>query len=82
MHRAPRRAEQLAERGRLAVDVAAAGVKVERQHPPAARSRIVDRHRARLGRRLRGQRPRVPGGIGAAAVTARSGRAEYPRSRA
>ena len=68
--------EQLAELGRLALDVGrriatsrrAARVEVERQHPPGTRAGVVDRHRGRLVRRLGGQRPGVPGRVGAAAV--------------
>lgn len=44
-------------------------VKVERQHPPGAGARVVHRHRARLARGLCRERPRVPGRVGAAAVT-------------
>ena len=61
--------EQLAELGGLAVDVAVgAASEVERQHPPAGRARVVHRHRARLARRIGGQRPGVAGRVGAAAV--------------
>jgi hypothetical protein len=44
------------------------GVEVECQHPAGTRGRIEDRRRARLARRLGGQRPGVPRGVGAAAV--------------
>ena len=69
--------EQLAELGRLAlnpvavctqVSAAAARVEVKGQHPAGGRARVVDRHRARLARRLSGQRPGMPGRVSAAAV--------------
>ena len=50
------------------VAACAARVEVEGQHPPRGRGRLVDRHRARLVRRLGGQRPGVPRRVGAAAV--------------
>ena len=51
------------------VTACAGRVKVKRQHPPGARARVIHRHRARLARRLGGQRPGMPGRVGAAAVT-------------
>ena len=50
------------------VTAGAGGVKVERQHPPGARSGIVDGTVARLVRRISRQRAGVPGRVGAAAV--------------
>jgi len=44
-------------------------VQVKHHHPPGARAGIKHRHRARLARRLRGKRPRMPGRVGAAAIT-------------
>ena len=61
--------EQPDELARLAVDVAAGQVQVERQHPPGARARVVHRDCRRLARGVCGQRPRMPGRVGAAAVT-------------
>jgi hypothetical protein len=43
-------------------------VQVKRQHPACARARVIDRHRARLARRIGGQQPGMPGWIGPAAV--------------
>jgi hypothetical protein len=54
--------------GGLGRAAAAGRVEVKGQHPPGARAGVVDRHRARLPRRVGGQRPRVPGRIRAAAV--------------
>ena len=69
--------EQLLELGRLVADLghkltgpAAAGrVKVENQEAPGPRSGVVNRHSARLARRVGGQRPGMPGRVGPAAVT-------------
>ena len=49
--------------------VDAGRVEIERQHPPGARTRVVNRHCGGLARRVSRQRPRVPRGISAAAVT-------------
>ena len=75
--------EQLAELGRLAVDVTAAPrSRSSASIRPVPEAGIVDRHRARLPRRIR------QAAAGRAAPGrcdhrhARSGRAEYPRSRA
>ena len=65
--------EQLADLGRLALDVGdtvadAARIKVDRQHSPGGRPGVVDRRRARLVRRIGGQRASAPGRVSAAAV--------------
>ena len=49
-------------RGGIGCAAAAGRIQVKGQHPPGGRGRVVDRHRARLARRLGGQRPGVPGG--------------------
>ena len=64
------------------VAACAARVEVEGQHPPRGRARLVDRHRARLVRRLGGQRAGMTGRVSFAAVLAESGYAGYPRSSA
>ena len=51
------------------ITASAAGIEVERQHAPGARTGIKHRHRARLARRVCRKRPRVPGRVGAAAIT-------------
>jgi hypothetical protein len=61
-------AEQLAEPGGLVPDIATARVKVKRQHPPGSRAGIIDRDRARLPRRLGGQRPGMTGRVSTAAI--------------
>jgi hypothetical protein len=50
------------------ITASAGGIKVESQYAAGARGRIEDRHRARLVRRLSGQRPGAPDRVSAAAV--------------
>ena len=76
MHLAAEPLEQLAERGRLVLDLGGrvgtvagpARVKVQGQHPASGRGWVINRHRTRLVRRGGRKRASAARRVGAAAV--------------